>query len=257
MRTESSKSSIHTLSGAYVVDALDDEERAAFEEHLPGCRDCQVEVRELREAAATLADDAAMTPPPALRASVLASIKTVRPLPPETGAHGDAERASSSNVVALRPRRMRWGAMAVAAAVIAVLGFAAVAQPWNNDSSRSGISASSAIDQVLTADDATHVKVQLPGGAAATVFRSVKEGKAAVVTEDMPAAPHGKVYELWLRKASGDMVPAGFMTGAGSSRQLLQGDAAKADAAAISVEPKGGSSAPTSEPIMTFDFTQA
>ena len=36
--------SLHALSGAYVVDALDDDERELFEKHLPGCRDCQAEV---------------------------------------------------------------------------------------------------------------------------------------------------------------------------------------------------------------------
>jgi anti-sigma-K factor RskA len=254
VRTESSKSSIHTLSGAYVVDALDDAERAEFEEHLPGCPECLTEVAGLREAAATLAEDAAFTPPPALRAHVLASIKTVRPLPPEIGAPAEAADEHSSNVLTLRPRRFRWGTLAIAAAVIAILGIATVAQPWRSHPTTSN---TSAIDQVMTADDATHVKVQLPDGATATVFRSVAERKAAVVTEHMPAAPSGKVYELWLRNSSGDMIPAGFMSGSGNRRQLLHGNAAKAEAAAISVEPNGGSEAPTSEPIATFDFSQA
>ena len=35
---------LHHLSGAYAVDALDDAERAAFEEHLRGCADCRAEV---------------------------------------------------------------------------------------------------------------------------------------------------------------------------------------------------------------------
>jgi anti-sigma-K factor RskA len=254
VRTESSKSSIHTLSGAYVVDALDDAERVEFEEHLPGCPECQIEVTGLREAAAALADDAVLAPPPALRAAVLASIKTVRPLPPEVHTHAEEVAAPTSNVVALRPRRIRWGTMAIAAAVIAVLGIAGVAQPWHHGPSSTS---ASAIDQVITADDATHIKVQLAGGGDATVFRSVKEGKAALVAEDMPKAPSGKVYELWLRKASGDLVPAGLMSGSGTTRQLLKGNAAKAAAAAITVEPKGGSTAPTSEPIASFDFTQA
>jgi anti-sigma-K factor RskA len=74
----------------------------------------------------------------------------------------------------------------------------------------------------------------------------------------MPAAPSGKVYELWLQKpGGGPMVPAGLMSGSGDQRMLLSGDAAKATAAAISVEPSGGSKAPTTEPIATFDFAKA
>ena len=76
--------SLHALSGAYAVDALDDAERAAFERHLAQCPDCQQEVASLREATALMADDAVMTPPPGLRDSVLAGIKNIRPIPPQT-----------------------------------------------------------------------------------------------------------------------------------------------------------------------------
>ena len=55
--------SLHALSGAYVVDALDDAERAAFERHLAQCPDCQQEVASLREATALMADDAAIPLP--------------------------------------------------------------------------------------------------------------------------------------------------------------------------------------------------
>ena len=139
--------------------------------------------------------------------------------------------------------------------MLAILGIAAVAQPWNTGPTTTG---ASAIDRVMTADDATHVKVSFPDGATATVFRSASEGKAAVVTTNMPAAPSGKVYELWLQKpGGGPMVPAGLMSGSGDQRLLLAGDAANATAAAISVEPSGGSKAPTTEPIATFDFAKA
>ena len=46
--------SIHLLVGPYVLDALDDTETIAFEEHLRGCEDCRQEVSELRETAALL-----------------------------------------------------------------------------------------------------------------------------------------------------------------------------------------------------------
>ena len=62
-------SDIHALSGAYAVDALDELERVGFERHLAGCATCQAEVASLREATAAMADDAALAPPPELRAS--------------------------------------------------------------------------------------------------------------------------------------------------------------------------------------------
>ena len=41
----------------------------------------------------------------------------------------------------------------------------------------------------------------------ATLVRSKSVGKAVLVTEAMPPAPEGKVYELWLQSPAGDMVP--------------------------------------------------
>jgi anti-sigma-K factor RskA len=256
------RDSVHALSGAYVVDALDDAERAGFEAHLVGCRECQAEVASLREAAAMLADDAAMTPPPSLRANVLAGIRTIRPLPPETGSEtgedssvGEVEDdRTGENVVPFRRRRFNPRLLAAAAAVLAVVGVGAVVE---NVRDEPGSSQLPVADQVMAASDAKHVKVSFPDGSVATVVRSESVGKAVLVTQKMAAPPEGKVYELWLRDPSGTMIPAGVMNGAGNQKQVLKGNAADATAAAISVEPAGGSEQPTSEPIAMFDFQQA
>ena len=56
-------SDIHALPGAYAVDALDDIERAQFEQHLAECAECRAEVAASARPAALLAettvDDAA------------------------------------------------------------------------------------------------------------------------------------------------------------------------------------------------------
>jgi anti-sigma-K factor RskA len=89
------------------------------------------------------------------------------------------------------------------------------------------------------------------------VVRSVSVSRAVLVTHDMPEAPSGRVYEVWLQTPAGAMEPAGIMTEAGSTTLVLEGDAAAATAAGITVEPEGGSDAPTTEPIVLFDFEQA
>ena len=81
-----SEMDIHKLTGAYAMDALDDLERARFEQHLATCEDCRAEVAELRETAALLSETVAVPPPAALRESVLAGISQVRPLAPEVTA---------------------------------------------------------------------------------------------------------------------------------------------------------------------------
>ncbi|MDO7868042.1 anti-sigma factor [Nocardioides jiangxiensis] len=230
-------SEIHALSGAYAIDALDEHERALFERHLAECADCRAEVDSLRGAAASLAETTIATPPPALRADVLAAISTVRPLPPlpaqESGVHAGG-------------RRFRH--LLVAAAAVAVVGTgAAVTHPWTDDRV-------DPVQQVIAASDSDQATAKVDG-AKLTVYRSASLGKAALVTDELPAAAKGKVYELWLQ-VDGAMVPAGLLEGSGDQELLLTGDASKATAAGITVEPDGGSRQPTSTPIALFDLTQ-
>ena len=132
---------IHGLVGAYAVDAIDEQERSDFELHLAECPECQAEVASLREAAEQLSLMSETTPPSSMRDSVLASIRTVRPLPPlEAQSRGpvasgpvgaasptaDAPRPTETNVLHLRPRRRvtTWLATAAAAAVLLFGGIA-------------------------------------------------------------------------------------------------------------------------------------
>jgi anti-sigma-K factor RskA len=254
--TSSANESVHALSGAYVVDALDDDERRFFEEHLPGCTDCQEEVASLREAAVLMADDAASTPPPGLRASVLAGISTVRPLPPLKPAAAEVEQPSSVVVPMRRSPRFRIASLAAAAAVLAAVGVGAVFQPWNNSGNPPAATLSPA-DRVLAADDAKHVSVTFTDGSSATVVRSLSEGKAVLVTHDMAAPPPGKTFELWLQDESGHMSPAGLMRKRGDNKVLLAGNASRAVGVGITVEPEGGSDQPTTDPIALLHLDKA
>lgn len=240
---------IHALSGAYAVDALDDTERALFEEHLASCSECRTEVEELREATALLAETVAVAPPPQLRERVLSGIGSVRPLPPVI----PTPAADSGSVS--RPhfwQRRTWTAFAAAAAVMAaVITGATVVERARTDAPIS------AVDRVLQARDAQRIDVDLPHGASVSVIRSVTEGHAVLLTRGLPPAPNGKVYELWLQSADGVMQPAGLLASSGTRSLLFTGDASDAVGAGITVEPAGGSEAPTSAPIALFDFQRA
>ncbi|MDQ3787179.1 MAG: zf-HC2 domain-containing protein, partial [Actinomycetota bacterium] len=69
---------VHALTGAYVLDAVPELERVAFERHLAECDACTQEVRELRETATRLALAATADPPQELKARVLNQIRTTR-----------------------------------------------------------------------------------------------------------------------------------------------------------------------------------
>ena len=246
---------IHALSGAYAVDAVDDVERARFEQHLAVCAECREEVASLRDSATLLGGLTDTAPPAAMRERLLAGIKEIRPLPPETGVSTtDTATPDPAPTYAVPGRRRTgWRLLAAAAAAVAVVGTGAVAvvELTRDDTSQTVTTA----DRVLRADDATTVAAELPGGARARVVRSATEAKAVLITSDMAAAPDGKVYELWLQ-IDGAMVPAGLMPDKSDQTIVLDGDASTATAAGITVEPDGGSKEPTSAPIALFDFEQ-
>jgi len=233
-------SEIHALSGAYALDALEPEERVEFEKHLADCAVCRAEVDSLREAAGGLANLVEATPPAGLRARVLADASVVRPLPPLVG----HDR-----------RRRRWGALVAAAAAIVVLtGGAITWHPWEQAASPQV----SAVDRVAQAPDAQRATQRLPDGGTVTVYRSVRLDRAAVVVKDLPDLPEGKVYEMWLQDPQGSMAPAGTVPpGATSAGMVLDGAAATAVGAGMTVEPAGGSREPTSAPVALLAFGQA
>ncbi|MBL0804656.1 zf-HC2 domain-containing protein, partial [Streptomyces albidoflavus] len=77
---------LHTLTGAYALHALPEEERAAFDRHLADCPACTTEVAELTATAARLGLAEAAVPPPAMKDQVLRRIGEVRQEPPRTAA---------------------------------------------------------------------------------------------------------------------------------------------------------------------------
>ena len=152
---------MHALSGAYVVDALDDDERRLFEQHLsgvprlPGTR-WPASVRQ----PPLMADDAATHPAPSLRDSVLSGIKNVRPLPP-----GDRRRGPStsdrSNAVAHAPSPFRLGLVAAAAAILAVVGVGGVTASRGRTTLRPIASSASPPTGCWRADDAKQVSIDV------------------------------------------------------------------------------------------------
>lgn len=238
---------IHALSGAYAVDALDERERAEFEGHLAECASCRAEVDGLREAAAALASLEPVAPPAELRERVLASVAVVRPLPPAPTADPEVGPGRSA-----RTQRRWWtGALLVAAA--AVLAVAVSWHPWPSGSG-SGVPG---VGQVMAAADVQQIGRTLPDGATVTVYRSPSLNRAAVITHDLPPLGGHRVYELWLEDRTGTMRPAGLLPAGPDAETVLDGAAAAARAAGITVEPAGGSTAPTTTPIAVLGFGRA
>ena len=241
-------SDLHKLTGAYAMDALDDLERARFEQHLAQCEDCRAEVAELRETAALLSETVATTPPAALRESVLAGITHIRPMAPEVPQPAPTPLADT-----MAGRGRGWMPFLVAAALALFVGIGAmVSQPWSDDDQVTQLTAA---EQVLQAPDAEEVFLDLGEAGRATVVRSKSEDRAVISTEDMVSAPEGKAYELWFIHGD-EFTSAGLMSDAPDQTVVLDGSAAEAAAVGITVEPESGSEQPTTEPIAVFDLTE-
>ncbi|MGO1167981.1 MAG: zf-HC2 domain-containing protein, partial [Janibacter sp.] len=163
---------LHSLSGAYVLDALTDVERAHFEAHLDRCPTCRDEVDSLREVAPLLSETVATPPPPSLRADILTRARETRQDPPEV-AHEDLDPATETTgttapVIPLR-RRSGWVALAAAAALVVGGGVT-----WQVvDEATTSMS-----EEVAGADDARTWQAETADGGTVVVTRSEDEGRA-------------------------------------------------------------------------------
>ena len=209
----------------------------------------------------------AADPPTSLRASVLAAVATTPQLAPTRGAIEPEQPATSGPdtssqdgadhreggvVLAMRRRRLAGRSLAVAAAALLVVagGLGWRASVLSNDLDQARVAAAQ-VTAVLTAPDAATVSGQVSGGGRGAVVSSVSLDQAVIVTQGLPSPPPGKVYQLWYLSSSGTATSAGFLPAtAADTAQPLQGHLGGAAAVGISVEPVGGSTTPTTTPIL-------
>jgi anti-sigma-K factor RskA len=87
----------HEDVGAYLLGALDDLERQAFERHLSGCDECQEELERLRPAADALPGSVEqLAPPPGLKKRLMAEVE-----PPRRRTNGSILAVAAAVVIAL------------------------------------------------------------------------------------------------------------------------------------------------------------
>jgi anti-sigma-K factor RskA len=243
---------LHALTGAYALDALDDgAEQDRFARHLRRCQSCAGEVRGLREVATALAFAAAAEPPAELRERVLAAAARTRQLPPETSKPAWWRRwlswLSWMPSTTWMPRLAAVTAVvAVAVAVILGITVASTQQQLNSERAQSR-----AIAAVLAAPDVRTLAKAATVGGTATVVVSPAKRELVVSTEGLPPLPAGKVYQLWLIGPPA-VRSAGLLPGpaAGQTAPVLASGLARGDVLGMTVEPAGGTTKPTTTPIL-------
>ena len=278
---------LHLLSGAYALNALDGDEKDRFEAYLLTSEEARAEVASLSDTAVMIGLSTNSVAPPAdLKARLMAQIAVtpqlaplpaVRPLltavpPVSTGTTSSRETSqemkSQQDAAATAIRTASLGTssramtkaashwytrpasilVAAAAAVALFVGGNVLGLSAANESQQQA----AAISSIVSASDSQRAKADVAGGGKATFVWSVGLRQSAVVIDQLPKLADSKTYELWYIDKASRATPAGTFNAAssGTTVKLLSGAMTEGDTLGITVEPSGGSQAPTTAPIV-------
>ena len=250
------RSSRHTLTGVYALDALDtDAEVARFERHLARCQSCTSEVRGFRVTATRLGMAVSRPPPPALRAAVMDEVPRTRQLPALDDRSGGHRRAAPRPT--WLPRLAAAGA-AIGLAAAITLGVVLVNTQNQLSQARHQLSVTktelAAINAVRTASDATLATKATSIGGTVTVVSSASRHQIVVTTRGLPALRAGKVYQLWLIGSNGSKIRSEGLLALHNGRTgpVLISGVLSGDIFGITLEPPGGTVQPTAKPFVAI-----
>ncbi len=251
--------SLDELAAAYALGALSPEETRAFEAHLAESPEMQREVADYREVGALLALNAEAPPPDAaLRQRVLDRIarERDRPLP----AQGAGPRRA--------PPAM-WGALAASLALAVGLGaWALVLRGQLGEQQalvadrEARLAAREATLNAILEPDVVLYRLSASGESPPVIqlFWDRRREVAIVHAFNLPPAPAGRAYQLWLIPEGGAPVPSRVFNTEPTGHGLVEGVAiptlgeGRYGAFAVTEEPELGSAQPTS-PVLLLATT--
>jgi anti-sigma-K factor RskA len=226
---------LHSLVAPYALDALDADERARFESHLDECTACRAELAGFAATTARLGESEAQAPPAELRERLMSEVATTR-----------QERPT---VVAMKQSALRRTLPRLAVAAALLVGAAGIGGYLVERDQSSDLRAErSAMTSIVAASDATTTNEAFEGGGKVRLISSATEDAAVIVASDLPGLEGGKVYQVWVVKDDSPTSEGVFAT----SGSMIMDGIDDADSVAITVEPKGGSKQPTTQPIVTL-----
>ncbi|MCZ7457260.1 anti-sigma factor [Streptomyces sp. WMMC940] len=261
---------LHSAAGAYVLHALPEDERRAFEDHLASCAVCAREIADLSDSAARLAQPVTAEPPEHLRRRVLERIAVTpqAPYAPRVPREQPEEEVPQARAAAGEPAPFGTGrspvprilqlALAACAALAVAFGGVAAWQYQAAEQARSQLHWAeeryAGVADVLAAPDVELHTQQLADGGTGTVAVSRSQDAAVFFATGVPPLPVGQTYALWFSE-DGSYRPAGLVSGAeAQDMQMLNGPVSGATAVGITIEPVGGSLQPTSPPLGMIDI---
>jgi len=220
----------HDATGAYLLGALDEGERVAFEAHLAGCPACREEVEALLPAAQALPISVdPVTPPPSLKARIMADVEREASLLAAAGPEADRPPARRRRRSPRIPRLVP----AARAAALLVVGVAIGV----------GVSA-------LRGEPGRTVVAEVSGAPGATVQVELDGDEGRLTARGLPAPPSGRVYQVWLKRDGHAPEPTAALflpSRDGAATASVPGSLDDVDQVMVTDEPDGGSPQPTGD----------
>ena len=242
------------LLAALALDAVDDAERRAIEEHVATCPRCQSELDAMREVAGALGNTVEPLPEH-LWSSISSRIYEDHADPvPAMAIVGDDEysttrsrRARSSQV----RRSLAWP-LAVAAVVVGVLAFQLVSSDNRNSNLQSALEASSSSQVAAALKTPGHKLITLDGAAqnGLAKFVLLPDGRGYLVNAHMPTLGSTETYQLW-GVIQGKAISIGLMGRTPHRVTFTVVGPPGLSELAVTVEPSGGTSTPTAPMVAT------
>ena len=278
MRHDSITEDGQELAALYALGALTQHEARAFESHLrDGCDACKAEVEKFDSVVGTLASTAEPATPPAYLRDLLAAriekekqgqtgndsqTASVIPFPDRANSTRQSPAASRSS------QGLRLLPWAVAASLLIALAYTILIWQTERNNRQALLSETvelkdrlnresarqkelAQINAVLQSPQSSTIKLEgqeVAPSASANVYWDLAE-KRWVVSADLPPAPAGKVYQLWAITHDQQKLSVGLIEpddrGHGFTVFDISSSVPDVAAAAITLEPKGGSEQPT------------
>ncbi|MDQ3680592.1 MAG: anti-sigma factor [Actinomycetota bacterium] len=233
---------IEELLGAYALDAVEDDDAAVVEAHLPECPRCTWEVASHREVAAALAHGGS----PAPEGLWDRIAQTLEDAPPALDLARLAPRSAPGGRVGGRAVAL----MAAAALVTAVLGVGVVRQDQRVDR-LTVVMRQRALEQAAASANADaraqRVTLRSEDGVLYVQTAVQDNGSGYLVRHNLPSLPEGRSYQLWGKTGASNVSLGVLGPKPGVAAFTVHGNVT---AVAVTEEAIGGAVVPSGRPVV-------
>lgn len=227
------------LKDAFVLGALPEDERREFVEYLAAHPERQAEIDELDAVAGLLAlSPQQQEPSPELRRSIMEAVEAEAERPRSQPGTGRAWFREFLGV-----RNLALGAAALL--IIGLFSWNVLLQSQMQEMQEQAQGPQPSRDNRVVALEGTGSARQ-----AKAEVMILGEDRAVLMAEDMPPVPEDKTCQIWVIEDDVPRPSGLFEPGEGPIAVVVENPVSRADAIAVSLEPEGGSTEPTTKPML-------